>query len=879
MTPRTVAVTLTFVFAAALPLRGDDKAVAGLKVPPGFVVREYADQSLANDVTHLSIDAAGRVLVGGPGYVRVLADDNGDGRADRAVDLIDGLRGVPMGMLAEGDSLYVVAEGGLTKYRGYDGKTKLSAKPEAVLAVKAGGEHDAHAVRRGPDGWLYLLCGNMAGVKAATATGPHSPVKEPVAGVLLRISPDGKAVEVVADGFRNPYDFDFDAGGEPYTYDSDNERCVGLPWYEPTRFYKVRPGGNHGWLAPQQAQTWRKPPYFLDVEAPVTTLGRGSPTGCVCYRGTLFPPAYRGEFFLADWTFGRVYAVNRAGGPPAVFLEAGGDNGFAPTAMAVHPATGELFVSIGGRGTRGGVYRVGYAPPAGTVAPEQPAAPPAAVRRPPGLDAVRLLQLAVGGLTAKESMGTVWEGYTFRRPNAAAWAAPFAGVLRSAFPSGDPRLDRELTRTLAAIGDPDPRSVAKLATALTEASDPLDDIHLLIVLSRLPGSRTPADTTRVAEALLALDQKIERAKLTRDQYWPLRVGQAAAALARFDPTLGPAIVASPKFGRPDHALYAKLPGVHAATAARRFVAAAKDDPEYGWTPGLVALVGRLPDAEARPVLAALQKRGGLDDALVPLLAREPDVADRAWFVAALKSADAKVVRAAAEALRSLPASPDGSDMVGLIRALRRVPDAPPEADARRHLGDVLAARTGQKHGPDANAWADWFTRTYPDRAKALNGTDGIDVAAWKSRLASVDWSVGDAAGGQKVFTRATCAACHNGARAIGPSLQGVSKRFNRDDLLTALVDPGRDVSPRYRPLRLGTVDGKSYTGMIVYEAVDGVILQTGPDATVRVAGSAIESRRVLDASLMPAGLLDKLTDRDIADLLAYLRTLGDTPPK
>ena len=60
--------------------------------------------------------------------------------------------------------------------------------------------------------------------------------------------------------------------------------------------------------------------------------------------------------------------------------------------------------------------------------------------------------------------------------------------------------------------------------------------------------------------------------------------------------------------------------------------------------------------------------------------------------------------------------------------------------------------------------------------------------------------------------------------------------------------------------------------MIVYEATSGVMLQTGPDAVVRIAGEQIESQKLLETSLMPAGLLDKLSDREIADLVAYLRS-------
>jgi hypothetical protein len=61
--------------------------------------------------------------------------------------------------------------------------------------------------------------------------------------------------------------------------------------------------------------------------------------------------------------------------------------------------------------------------------------------------------------------------------------------------------------------------------------------------------------------------------------------------------------------------------------------------------------------------------------------------------------------------------------------------------------------------------------------------------------------------------------------------------------------------------------------VIIYEAVDSLILQTGADTTIRVTNNQIVERRVTSNSLMPAGLLDKLTDREISDLFAYLKTL------
>jgi glucose/arabinose dehydrogenase len=346
----------------ASPARADH----GLRVPPGFEVTEFADSTLANDVFCMTLDPKGRVVVSGRGYLRLLLDTDGDGRADKALDFAAPPADGAMGLFWEGDDLYCVGGGGLRVYRNASGAGRTRPS-ELLYKLKTGGEHDAHAVARGPDGWLYVLCGNNARVSRANAGLPTSPIQDPVAGAVLRFPPDFKGCEVVADGFRNAYGMDFNADGELFTFDSDNERCVSLPWYEPTRLYHVVPGARHGWLNPQHTASWRRPPWFVDNTAPLATLGRGSPTGVVCYRHTQFPARYRGGLFLLDWTFGQVHFVSLArsgstyAATPEVFLRSLGENGFAPTA-----ADGQVEVAgqrvDGGRGTRGAVYR-GPRPP------------------------------------------------------------------------------------------------------------------------------------------------------------------------------------------------------------------------------------------------------------------------------------------------------------------------------------------------------------------------------------------------------------------------------------------------------------------------------------------------------------------------------------
>lgn len=967
-----------------------------ISVPPGFTAALVADNAIAPDIYTMTIDAAGRVLVAGRGYVRVLVDENNDGVAERAIDLIDGLKDGPMGLFAEGDSLYVVTDGGLQRYRGYNGKDKLTRR-DTIVKLKTDGEHAAHAVRRGPDGWLYVLCGNNTGITKDTITSRLSPVKEPVAGVLLRISPDSRTfwgterpreIEVVADGFRNAYSFDFNLDGEPFTYDSDNERCVGLPWYEPCRFYHVVPGGNYGWRSPQLGQFWRKPPYFVDCVPPICYLGRGSPTGVACYGSTQFPEKYRGGFFLADWTFGRIHFVpltpkeSTYEGKPEVFAEAIGTSGFAPTALAVHPKTGELFVSIGGRGTRGGVYRIRHEK-AGEAKPlpmakrslewtdadtkrwladslsddarlrrhtlellarvdlrtfvwtpklkdavkpnlshSDPLVRAAAARLlkplvvPLGgdldtqaaltialievnedpnaslgtalavlrdkkvtddqkLQALRIIQLAFGDLTSKDAKGTAFEGYTLRYEPTRRQREEIGLACYNLFPLNNANLETEVFRTIACVKAEG--HVGRALNRITSTTDVRADLGYLAVVARLETDASSATATDIADVLLGLEQKAIKQKVPRDTFWPLRLAEITSALQPQSPKLASAMLDHRKFGQPEHLLFAKALELPQRETLDRFIMAAEKSRDYAWTPGQIALFTKLGLRFRRHQLESfkLWDKPELRDAILKVL--PPEEGDQDKFVIGLGSLDPEVVRTSAIALTLLPTPQEKTDMVAAVKALRRL--TPEDKHARAAVTDLLHGRdpgaASLGIADDPKIWAERVSKTHPNLAPLLATNDGFDAVAWKKREANIAWDNGDAERGRAVFTKATCAACHDGGRALGPSLLGISKRFGRDDLLTSILQPSKDVSPRYRATRITTNDEKVYIGMLIYEATDGVILQTNADTSVRIAGDNIAAKRPVESSLMPAGLLDKLTEAEIADLLAYLKTLEE----
>src|SRR3954453_6580059 len=121
---------------------------------------------------------------------------------------------------------------------------------------------------------------------------------------------------------------------------------------------------NHGWIS-SSGSGWARPAIWPDNVERLVEIGRGSPTGVIVFRPPAFPAPHRGGLFALCWTFGRLYfcPLEPSGSSYKtkleVFLETTGDVGFAPTGPAVGP-DGDLFISIGGRGTRGSVFRVHY---------------------------------------------------------------------------------------------------------------------------------------------------------------------------------------------------------------------------------------------------------------------------------------------------------------------------------------------------------------------------------------------------------------------------------------------------------------------------------------------------------------------------------------
>jgi putative heme-binding domain-containing protein len=94
----------------------------------------------------------------------------------------------------------------------------------------------------------------------------------------------------------------------------------------------------------------------------------------------------------------------------------------------------------------------------------------------------------------------------------------------------------------------------------------------------------------------------------------------------------------------------------------------------------------------------------------------------------------------------------------------------------------------------------------------------------------------------------------------------------KDALLTNLLDPNREVMPKYVNYLAETKEGETYTGLIANETEPSVVLHQPNGNEITLRRSNIQQFRSLGQSAMPEGLEQGLTTQDIADLMEYILT-------
>jgi len=417
-------------FGSTLPWTGQVAAVAAsgasrFVVQPEFRVERVISGERTGSLLCMAFNEWGEVLasVEGGGLL-LFTDDDEDGAHETVISYCEAVRNC-QGILPLNGLVYVTGDGpegpGLYVLEDADQDRAADSVEHLLSFTGKIGEHGPHAVLLGPDGFLYVVVGNHAqfeGVrdpgspyqhemegdlvqpKYEDAGGHAVGIKAP-GGTILRVNTEGRVIQVVAGGLRNAYDAAFSSQGELFTYDSDMEWDVELPWYRPTRILHVVAGAEFGWRS-----GWSKwPEYYLDSLPAALHVGRGSPTGLEFYNHFMFPVRFHNALFACDWSQGRILAIRiRPQGASfraqaEVFLEGRPLNA---TDLAVGP-DGWLYFCTGGRGSEGGLYRVVWT---GRVPPQPRYKGIMRALRQPQLNSAWSRQYLA---TLKEQMGQQWD--------------------------------------------------------------------------------------------------------------------------------------------------------------------------------------------------------------------------------------------------------------------------------------------------------------------------------------------------------------------------------------------------------------------------------------------------------------------------------------
>ncbi len=712
-------------------------------------------------------------------------------------------------------------------------------KVELLREFDAGSDHGVHAVLKTPDGkGLYLITGNNAVLKEGPVAG--TPATSPVAklwgddhllprmpdgrghnrhvmapgGIVYRLDPEGKNMEIFASGFRNIFDGGVNRDGELFTYDADMEYDFNTSWYRPTRVNHVASGGEYGW----RNGAGKYPEFYYDNLPATLNIGPGSPTGTTFGYGAKFPAKYQEAFYVLDWSWGKIYAVHLKpqGSTYTATKEEFVTGGPLPVSDAIIGKDGAMYFTIGGRRVQSGLYRVTYSGKEETTSWKLHTKPGNVL---PMMDweKQQVLRHELEAFHGKQN------------PKAVSTAWPYL--------SDSDRYIRAAART-ALEHQPLAEWEAK-ALAETNATAQLE---ALLALTRATGvcptHRKPDHVvnTTMRDKLWTALLKHDFARLTPEQ--------RLAYVRLIEIVLH-------RFGNPDDTTIA-------AIIAKLDPACPADTFELNWllTETLAYLQAPNTAAKGMALIAAAESQ-------------EPQV-EYARSLRFLKTGWTPELRKQQlEFFLKAANYKGGASFSIFIDFIRKDTLATFTPEENAQFAELIAKK------PEAKSAMENLGALFAGRTPTMWTLNELSKAA-ETGMKNRDFDNGRKMFGAAACY--ACHRFGNAGGMTGPDLTGAGGRYSPHDMLDQIINPSNVINEQFAPIIVTKNDGSTMTGVVVNLSGDGVTLNTDltdPNQRINVDRKEVKSIELSKISPMPPMLLAMLKKEEILDLLAYVLSGGD----
>jgi putative heme-binding domain-containing protein len=847
------------------PLTDPNQLLSQVKVPEGFDAKIFAAPPQVNYPVCLTSTQEGVIYVGidkngsldrktGRGSVVRCIDTDGDLVADEFSKFCE--VDSPRGLIWDRDRLYVLHPPDLSVFFDDDQDGKADRQETLVKGVGfdlnfRGADHTTNGIRMGIDGWIYIAVGDYGFIEATGADGTTLPFK---GGGVVRVKPDGSNLEIYARGLRNICDIAIDPYMNLFTRDNTND---GGGW--DIRLSHIMQTANYGY--PSLYKNFND-----EIMPPLADYGGGSGTGALYASEGKLPAKYRNALFSCDWGLSKVFfhplktdgatytaqqetflSIPR---PTDMDIDSGGNIYVASWRGGQFKYAGEnigyvLVLQPKGESAKNGrpdLKKMSYDQLADLLTSNSDSLRLAAVREFVG----RGKQPGYRGPLLK-ALGQQQTAQT-RIAALSAWkeieGLQLDSKLLNSLLKGDPRVQAFTVRSLGEQWNAKGQIAAGDVAQLLKTGSKLSQREALIALGRI------GDPSQAAAILQYASQiTIDRSS---DNNVKTPVNTSNKTLRHL------AIHALAAIGN-TKAIIAAAAGPSSISDVALETIKLMHHPE-----SVDALIGFLQSNPSN--IKAWESLIRLYHAEGPYKGKwwgtRPDT--KGPYYDRMKWSESDRIE---QFLKTELVSMNEKTRASVVQQLTR-------HQIKLAGMDALVKKMAAKNGATKNS----ATVNIPDFDK--NNPQQLGNIPYQTALQKTTQIKGDLVDGAKIFQQQSCGACHTvkkGAEAVGPQLLDIGKRYKRHELVESILQPNAKIAQGFATQMISTVDGLLLTGFVTREAGNEVEIRTAQGKSIVIQKADIEARKESKQSVMPAGLVNNLTAKQLASLLAYLESLQTNP--